>query len=102
MDNPFHPDRKRAPRVVTVLGVKIQVRTFKKLQLDGHDLLGRFESDKMQISLLRQDGWRKILLHEILHCILYLAGSGEGLTVSREEQICSSIENGLFPFIKGR
>lgn len=102
MVNPFDPDRKRAPRVVTVLGVKIQVRTFKKLQLDGHDLLGRFESDKMQISLLRQDGWRVILWHEITHAALMISGVGEGLSMSKEEQICTVLESALFPFIKGR
>ena len=102
MASPFDPSRTRPPRVVTVLGVKIQVRTFKHLELNGQDLLGRFESDKMQISLLKNCDWRSVLLHEILHGILYLSGAGEGLTMSKEEQICLALEHALFLIINGR
>lgn len=102
MENPFDLSRKRAPRVVTVLGTKIQVRTFKHLELDGHDLLGRFESDKMQISLLKRDEWRSVLWHEMAHAALFLSGAGEGLTASKEEAIVLVIEHALFPFINGR
>lgn len=101
MASPFDPSRKRPPRVVTVLGTKIQVRTFKHLTLDGYDLLGRFESDKMLISLLKRDEWRALLFHEMIHAALYLSGAGEGLTMTKEESIVVALENALLPLMKG-
>jgi hypothetical protein len=98
--NPFDPSRTRPPRVVTVLGTKIQVRTFRHLILDGHDLLGRFQSDKMQISLLKREDWRSTLFHEMIHAALFLSGAGEGLTYTKEESIVQCLEYALFQFVK--
>jgi hypothetical protein len=98
--SPFDPSRSRPPRVVTVLGTKIQVRIVKTLESEGHDLLGSFEPDKLRIFLLKSENWRTVLFHEIIHAALHLSGAGEGLTFNKEESIVLALEYALFQFVK--
>ena len=89
---------KRPPRSVMVCGHKIKVKTVAKLFDGSTDLLGAYNGDTKTIYLLRHHDWRLCLLHEIIHCALHLTGASEGLTMSKEEAICVSLENALGHF----
>jgi hypothetical protein len=92
-------DLKRPPRIVTVCGHKIKVKVIPYLEDDTQELLGAFNGETKTIFLLKGCDWRSVLLHECIHACLYFSGSGEGLTMSREEQITISLEMGLGPLI---
>ena len=92
-------DRPRPPRVVTVLGQKLKVRVMPYLDDDGAELLGAFNSETKTIFILKGQDWRPILLHEIVHAILFFSGASEGLSQSKEESIVLALEHGLTPFI---
>ena len=98
MAKPSAFNRKRPPRVVTVLGQKLKVKVMPYLDDDGAELLGAFNSETKTIFILKGQDWKPILLHEICHAILYFSGSGEGLTATREEAIVLSLETGLSQF----
>ena len=98
MAKPSVFDRKRPPRVVTVLGQKLKVRVVPYLEDSDTELLGAFNSETKTIFLLKGQEWKPILLHEICHAILYFSGSSEGLTATKEESIVLALEHGLSPF----
>lgn len=96
--SPFN--RPRPPRVVYICGHRIKIKTVEKL-VDGSDeLAGAYNGDTKTIYLLKHEEWASTLLHEIIHCALHLTGSGEGLSLSKEETITVAIENALFPLIR--
>lgn len=86
---------KRPPRSVMICGQKVTVRVVPYLEADGDDLLGAFNAESKTIFLLKGCDWKSVLLHEMIHGILYFSGAGEGLSASKEEQICISIEYAL-------
>lgn len=88
-------DRPRPPRVVTVLGNKLKVKVVPYLEDDCEALSGAFNSETKTIYLTKDSNWRAVLLHEILHAILHYSGTGEGLSMSKEESIVLSLEFGL-------
>lgn len=92
--------KKTPPKFIYVLGHKIEVKVVDHLSEDGKDLLGRYNPDKKEIEILKtQSCWQEILFHEVLHCVLDLAGSSEGLTEEKEEIIVRSLTSGLFCFV---
>lgn len=88
--------RKRPPRVVMVCGHKIKVKTVDKLVDGSTDLLGAYNGDTKTIYLLKHPDWKSCLFHELIHCALHLTGASEGLTMTKEEAICTGLENALF------
>jgi Zn-dependent peptidase ImmA (M78 family) len=91
-------NRARPPRSVMVCGHKIKVKTVAKLVDGSQDLFGAYNGETKTIYLLKHPDWRSTLLHELIHCVLHLTGSGEGLPLSKEEAICVSLENSLCHF----
>lgn len=93
--------RKNPPRVISVCGHKIKVRLVKNLEVDGDDLLGAYNGDSKTIFIKKCPAvdWRSVLLHELCHSILHLTGATEGLTLQKEEVICSAFEHGLGPIV---
>jgi len=92
-------DRKRPPRVVTVCGQKLVVKVVPFLQDGGIELVGAFNGETKTIYLMKGCDWRAVLLHEITHAILYFTAAGEGLSMTREEQIVLAIEHNLSPLL---
>jgi hypothetical protein len=82
-----------------VCGHKIKVKTVDKLVDGSTDLLGAYNGDTKTIYLLKHKDWPLNLLHEILHCALHLTGSGEGLSITKEESIVVALENALAPLL---
>jgi len=93
-------DRKRPPRVVTILGHKIKVRIIPYLEDNGQELYGAWNYDEKTIYLQKGCDWPSVLLHECCHAVFSLSGCGEGLTMAREEQIVIVLEHALLPLIK--
>ena len=93
-------NRKRPPRVVTILGHKIKVRIIPYLEDNGDELYGAWNYDDKTIYLQKGCDWRSVLLHEICHAVFSLSGCAEGLTMAREEQIVIALEHALLPIIK--
>lgn len=91
--SPFN--RNRPPRVVNVCGHKIKVKVVSKLVDGSNDLLGAYNGETKTIYLLKHPDWRSCLFHELIHCALHLTGSGEGLSLTKEEAICIGLENAL-------
>ena len=86
-------NRELAPKSITVMGgiVKIQVK-----ELD--DAMGIFYPDRMLIVLDEEqtnEEAHRTLVHEVGHCILYLSGLTNLLSVNLEEAIVCAFENGL-------
>lgn len=92
-------DRDRPPRVVNVLGNKLKIRVVKYLEDDCEPLHGAFNSETKTIFLTKDCNWRAVLLHEIIHAILHYSGTGEGLSMSKEESIVLSLEYGLISIL---
>jgi hypothetical protein len=93
-------NRKRPPRVVTILGHKIKVRIIPYLEDSGQELYGAWNYDEKTIYLQKGCDWPSVLLHECCHAAFSLSGCGEGLTMAREEQIVIALEHALLPLIK--
>lgn len=91
--------RKRPPRVVMILGHKIKVRIKAYLCDEGQELYGAFCYDTKTIFLMKGCDWRSVLLHEMIHAVLALSGSGEGISQAKEESIAVSIEHALAPLL---
>ena len=91
-------DRTRPPRVITICGHKIKIRVVKELVDGSIDLYGAYNGDTKTIFLKKDPNWKLTLFHEMIHCALHLTGAGEGLTLSKEEAICISLENSLGHF----
>jgi hypothetical protein len=92
-------DRVKPPRSVLVLGYRLKIRVVSYLEDSGADLLGAFNGETKTIFLARGCDWKPVLLHEITHAILYLSGSCEGLTQSKEESLVLALEHGLSPLL---
>jgi hypothetical protein len=90
---------KNPPRSVTVCGHKLKVKVVAYLEDEAEELLGAFNSETKTIFLLKSADWRTTLLHECLHACLYFSGSGEGLTLTKEESIVLALEHGLGPLL---
>lgn len=95
--SPFN--RPRPPRVVHVCGQKLKVKIVPYLEDSGAELLGAFNGETKTIYLMRGCDWRQVLLHEITHAALFFSGASEGLTMTREEQICLALEHALGPLL---
>ncbi|MGA0852315.1 MAG: hypothetical protein ACO3QQ_03025 [Candidatus Nanopelagicaceae bacterium] len=93
-------NRKRPPRVVTILGHKIKVRIIPYLEDNGEELYGAWNYDEKTIYLQKGCDWRSVLLHELIHTVFSLSGCGEGLPMAREENIAVALEHALLPLIK--
>ena len=91
--------RKNLPRSVKVLGHTIPIKVVEHLEDGGNELLGAYNAETKTIFLLKGCD-RSVLLHEIIHAILHLSGASEGLTMSKEESICLSLEHGLWLLIQ--
>ncbi len=94
--SPFN--RLHPPRFVNVLGYKITVRVVSYLEDSEEELLGAFNPESKEIYLLKGCDWKSVLLHEMTHGILYYSGASQGISASKEEQICLAIETGLSHF----
>lgn len=92
-------DRARPPRVVVVMGNKLKVKVVSYLEDDCEELLGAFNSELKTIYLVKNCEWKSVLLHEIIHAILYYSATAEGLSMSKEESIVLSLEHGLVPIL---
>lgn len=92
-------NRKRPPRVVTIMGQKVKVRVVEYLEDGSQELLGAFNGENKIIYILKNSDWRSVLLHEICHAILYFSGASEGLTYAKEESIVLALEHGLPPIL---
>lgn len=91
--------RSRPPRFVIVLGFKIKIRFVKKLNMHNQELLGLYCPEAREILLLKHDGWREILFHELIHCALDLTGANQGLSEKHEEMIVRALTSGIFPLV---
>jgi hypothetical protein len=97
--SPFN--RPRPPRVVHICGQKVIVRVVSHLEADNCELIGAFNSETKTIFLTKGCDWKSVLLHELVHALLYFTGASEGLGHSKEESIVLAIEHGLTPlFLK--
>lgn len=90
----------KPPKVITVLGYTVKVKTMKKLTESGIDLYGRYCPEKREIHLLDHERWAETLLHEIIHMILDLTGAIEGLSETDEERLVVALTSGIYPLIK--
>lgn len=91
--------RKRPPRIVTILGVKLKVKVVEKLVDGSTDLLGAYNHDTKTIYLLKHPDWPSCLFHELAHAALAITGAGEGLTLAKEESICIALESAFVPLL---
>lgn len=84
-------------KYVVIHGIKIPI-IIKDIK-DNH---GEYSSDNKTITIdeAAEVNTTATLLHEILHAILDISGTGELLKLKEEEAIVKSIENGLVPLIK--
>lgn len=87
---------------IDVMGKKIRVKRVKNL-LKKKFIYGDFDSHKLVIRIdksLKGDIFNKTLLHEVLHCILFLSGFNEFLTFKKEEVLVRLIENNFLDICK--
>lgn len=99
MAKPFLFDRANPPRSVSVLGHRLKIKTVNYLEDESVELLGAFNAENKTIFLVRGPNWRSVLLHEIIHAILHFSGTGDGLSMSKEESIVLALEHGLVPIL---
>jgi hypothetical protein len=92
-------NRPRPPRVVHICGQKLKVKIVPYLESDGCELVGAFNAETKTIFLTKGCDWKPVLLHELTHAIFCFTGAGEGLTMTREEQLCLAIEHALAPLL---
>ena len=92
------------PRSVTVCGYKFKVCTGTDLKEDGKEVWGTCDTDEKVITIdssrpIKEQ--RQILLHEVIHAILFLTGNNEMLSEDgkQEEAIVIALEHGLYPLI---
>ena len=99
MAKQFLFDRPNPPRSVYVCGHKLRVKCVPYLEDDSEELLGAFNAENNTIFLVKCPQWRAVLLHEIIHAILHFSGTGDGLSMSKEESIVLALEHGLVPVL---
>lgn len=93
--------RKNPPKSIEIFGQKIMVYYVPHLEMaEGSEILGAWNMNSRSIYISKQaSDWRYVLLHEIIHGILALSGTDNGIKYANEEQICQAIEIGLTPLI---
>lgn len=87
---------------ITVMGRRVRVLYKKPPTEDADQLLGYFDSRKMTIWISpdqTKDEQYASLIHELLHCILFMSGTNQLLDEKGEEAVVRALEHGLVPLL---
>ncbi len=97
----------RIPKSISIMGLSFQIEKAPGSESSGECIgpdhlirINTMDTDDPKMAQL-------ILLHEIIHAILYVAGTSETLdgydeSGKLEEAICTAVTNGLTPLVKLR
>lgn len=75
-----------------VLGQEVSISYRKKLR---GGLKGYFESDPPRIFIENNQNWQSVLLHEVIHSILWFSGHSQNMDEKTEESLVMALETGL-------
>ena len=94
------------PDTISVMGQRVKIVVKDELtDSDGSELYGHIDKDKMVIELSKKQTSQQMvrtLLHEVIHCCLFIGGLSEILSKRQEEAVCRCLEHGLGPLVNLR
>lgn len=91
------------PKMMPVMGVPFRIQQAKKLAGGKEDgqcwgslrkIVVRSDTSEME--------FESILLHEIIHAVLYVSGQSQMFTNEQEEGLVLALEHGLLPLYQRR
>lgn len=87
------------PKKISILGQTFKIETVENMKdTDGSELLGLMTGHQRSIKLssnLTDANRDEVLLHEIIHAVLYISGVSNLLKDNIEESIVVALEHGL-------
>jgi hypothetical protein len=80
----------KKPKTVFVMGNEVKISYRKKPKN-----LGEFYADDNLIIIANDENWKKHLLHELLHAVLFYSGHSQKFDEKEEEALVRALESGL-------
>lgn len=82
------------PKSIQVCGHTVKIVWHKLKPGEEVENWGMFIPDKDEIRLIDWDGAKRVLVHELFHCILHYTGHSNGL--KNEEALVTALEYGFY------